>query len=38
MDDEGERDDLLDRLPLVQRRVRVLEDDLHLAPEPPQLA
>jgi len=36
--DERKRDDLFDRLPLVQRRVRILEDDLHLAAEPPQLA
>ena len=38
VDDERERDDLLDRLALVQRRVRVLEDDLHLAAQPAELA
>ena len=38
VDDERERDDLLDRLPLVQRRVRILEDDLHLSAQPPEPA
>ena len=38
MHDERKRDDLLDGLPLVQRRIRVLEDDLHLTAQPPQLA
>ena len=37
VDEQREGDDLLDRLALVQRRVRVLEDDLHLATQPAEL-
>ena len=38
VDDQRERDDLLDGLAPVERRERILEDDLHLAPQPAQLA
>ena len=38
VDLERRPDDLTDRLARVQRRVRILEDHLHLAPQRPQLA
>ena len=37
VDRERRADDLADRLARVQRRVRILEDHLHLAPQRPQL-